>query len=400
MEYISRYIFCGVFKMKKRKKFLTFGQPKIEKAEIKEIVKTLKSGWIGTGPKVAQFEEAFRKYKQAKYAIAVSSGTAALHLSAITSDITRGDEVITTALTFCATVNAIIRTQAVPVLADIEPSTMNIDPNEIEKKITSRTKAIMPVHLAGRPCNMEAITAIAKKYNLKIIEDCAHAIEANYLGKATGTFGDFGCFSFYVTKNLVTGEGGMILTNKEGIANRIKILALHGMSKDAWSRFSDKGYKHYDVVELGFKYNMTDIEASLGIHQLKRLELNWQRRGRIWQQYNEGLSDLAITLPAVVNPATKHSYHLYTILIDKEKCGISRDEFMQEMYKRNIGTGVHYRSIPEHSFYQRVYGFVPENYPVAMRVGRQTVSLPLSVGLSSEDVEYVIWAVRDILRKK
>jgi dTDP-4-amino-4,6-dideoxygalactose transaminase len=389
MEYLA---------MKRRKKFLTFGQPKIEKAEIEEMVKTLSSGWIGTGPKVAKFEEAFRKYKQAKYAVAVSSGTAALHLSAIASGIARGDEVITTALTFCATVNAIIRTQAVPVLADVEPYTMNIDPQEIEKKITSRTKAIMPVHLAGRPCNMEAIASIAKKYNLKIIEDCAHAVEANYLGKPTGTFGDFGCFSFYVTKNLVTGEGGMILTDKEEAANRIKILALHGMTKDAWARFSDKGYKHYDVVELGFKYNMTDMEASLGIHQLNRVELNWKRRAKIWQRYNDEFCDLAVTIPAPTGTSMKHSYHLYTLLIDKEKCGMNRDEFMQEMYKRNIGTGVHYRSIPELSFYQRVYGFKPEEYPIAMRIGRQTVSLPLTPGLNDRDVDYVIWAVRDIFK--
>ncbi|MDP2922791.1 MAG: DegT/DnrJ/EryC1/StrS family aminotransferase [Candidatus Omnitrophota bacterium] len=384
--------------MKKRKKFLVFGQPKIGQAEISEVVRTLRSGWIGTGPKVAKFEEDFRRYKQAGYATAVSSGTAALHLSAMASGIGNGDEVITTALTFCATVNAIIHAQATPVLADVEPVTMNIDPGQIRKKITSKTKAILPVHLAGRPCRMDEILAIAKEYNLKIIEDCAHAIEANYKGKSTGTFGNFGCFSFYVTKNLVTAEGGMILTDKEDTANRIKILALHGMTKDAWGRFSDKGYKHYDVVERGFKYNMTDIQASLGIHQLKRLESNWRRRAKIWQKYNDAFFDLAVTVPAPVSPAMKHGYHLYTLLLEKEKCGICRDEFMQEMYERNIGTGVHYRSIPEYTYYQRAFGFKPEDYPVATRIGRQTVSLPLSAGLSDRDVEYVIWAVRDILK--
>lgn len=384
--------------IKRRKEFLVFGRPKIERAEIEEVVKTLRSGWIGTGPKVAKFEENFRRYKQAKYAIAVSSGTAALHLSALASGIGVGDEIITTALTFCATVNAIIRTGATPVLADIEPSTMNIDPGEIEKKITPKTKAIVPVHLAGRPCDMKAITFIAKKHNLKIIEDCAHAIESTYQGKATGTFGDFGCFSFYVTKNLVTAEGGMILTDKEYAASRIKILALHGMTKDAWERFGDKGYKHYDVVEMGFKYNMTDIQASLGLHQLKRLELNWKRRSKIWRKYNEAFSDLAVTVPVPVSSTMKHGYHLYTLLVDKERSGISRDDFMQEMYERNIGTGVHYRSIPEHSYYQKIYGFKPEDYPIAMRIGRQTVSLPLSAGLNDRDVEYVIWAVRDIFK--
>lgn len=384
--------------MKKRKKFLVFGQPKVGQAEAREVARTLRSGWLGTGPKVARFEKDFRSYKQAEHAIAVASGTAALHLSALACGIGSGDEVITTALTFCATLNAVIHTQAIPVLADVELSDMNIDPRQIRRKITSKTKAIIPVHLAGRPCSMDEILAIAKEYNLKVIEDCAHAIEATYNGKSVGTFGDFGCFSFYVTKNLVTAEGGMVLTASVSAANRIKILALHGMSKDAWGRFSDKGYKHYDVVTAGFKYNMTDIQASLGIHQLMRLEDNYKRRAKIWQHYNEAFIDLPVTLPAEADKGIRHSYHLYTILIDKNRAGLSRDEFMRQMHARNIGTGVHYRSIPELTYYQKTYGFRPQDYPNAAKIGNQTVSLPLSAALNDEDVADVIFAVRDILK--
>jgi len=309
-----------------------------------------------------------------------------------------GDEVITTAMTFCATVNAIIHAGATPVLADIEPVTMNIDPERVKAKITSKTRAILPVHFAGRACNMDAIMKIAKKHNLKVIEDCAHAIETEYHGKKTGTFGDFGCFSFYVTKNIVTGEGGMVLTRSAEDAARIKALALHGMSRDAWRRFSDEGYKHYFVMECGFKYNMMDLQAAIGIHQLKRVESYWKRRQQIWQRYNEAFADLPIGLPAEEEPGTRHAYHLYTILIDEKKCGISRDAFLNAMTAHNIGVGVHYLSIPEHPYYQETFGWRPEDYPNAMRTGRQTVSLPLSAKLTNEDVEDVIKAVRNVIK--
>lgn len=376
-----------------KNKFLIFGSPAIEEAEIKEVVASMRSGWLGTGPKVAHFEEDFREYKGARYAVAVNSCTAALHLSMLAASLKQGDEVITTAMTFCATVNAIIHAGATPVLADIDPVTMNIDPEQMEAKITSKTRAILPFHFAGRACNMDAITKIAKKYNLQVIEDCAHAIETEYRGKKAGIFGDFGCFSFYVTKNIVTGEGGMILTRNAEDAARIKTLALHGMSRDAWKRFSDEGYKHYLVTECGFKYNMMDLQAAIGIHQLKRVEQYWKRRQQIWQKYNEAFSNLPIALPAEPEPGTRHAYHLYNILIDKEKYGINRDAFLNAMTAHHIGVGVHYLSIPEHPYYQETFGWQPEDYPNAMRIGRQTVSLPLSAKLTDEDVQDVIKAV-------
>jgi len=273
--------------IRKKENFLVFGAPLIEEEDVLEVVRCLRSRWIGTGPRVHQFEEVFAEYKKTKYAVAVNSCTAALHLAMLASGVGHGDEVITTPMTFCATVNSIIHCGAKPVLADCEKKTMNISPSEIEKKITSKTKAIIVIHFAGRCCNMESILDISKKYNLMIIEDCAHAIESEYRGKKAGTFGDIGCFSFYVTKNITTGEGGMVVTDNETIASSIKTLALHGMSKDAWKRFSDDGYKHYKVVYAGFKYNMTDMQASLGINQMKRIDAYWRRRKEIWEFYNK-----------------------------------------------------------------------------------------------------------------
>jgi len=383
--------------VRNKERFLLFGAPAIEDPEIEEVVSSLRSGWLGTGPKVARFEESFRAYKNAKWAIAVSSCTAALHLSMLAAGLKAGDEVITTALTFCATINAIIHSGAIPVLVDVDPQTMNIDPKKIETKITNRTRAILPVHFAGRPCDMDLIRKIAEHYRLTLIEDCAHAIETEYKGAKAGTFGDFGCFSFYVTKNLITGEGGMVLTRREEDAARIKRLALHGMSQDAWKRFSDEGYKHYYVTECGFKYNMTDLQAAIGIHQLKRVETYWKRRQRIWNRYNDAFSNLPIKQPSDPEPETRHAYHLYTILIDEEKARISRDAFLETMTSENIGVGVHYLSIPEHPYYQRTFKWKPEDYPNAMRIGRQTVSLPLSAKLNNEDVGDIIKAVRKIL---
>jgi dTDP-4-amino-4,6-dideoxygalactose transaminase len=382
-----------------KENFLVFGRPVIEDAEIEEVVASMKSGWLGSGPKVAMFEKEFQRYKGADHAVALHSCTAALHLSMLAAGISAGDEVITTPMTFCATVNAILHARATPVLADIDPVSMNINPSEVRKRITSKTKAIVPVHFAGRPCDMDALVSIARSHNLKIIEDCAHAIETEYRGLRVGTIGDFGCFSFYVTKNIVTGEGGMVLARCESDASRVKVLGLHGMSKDAWTRFGDGGYKHYQVIECGFKYNMMDIQAAIGIHQLRRIETYWQRRRQIWSRYMEEFSDLPIRLPADPEPDTKHGYHLFTLQVDNIRAGISRDEFIDAMTARNIGVGVHYLSIPEHPYYQQSFGWRPQDYPEAMRIGRSTVSIPLSAGLSEDDVEDVVEAVKEILRE-
>jgi dTDP-4-amino-4,6-dideoxygalactose transaminase len=383
--------------VKKRENFLVFAAPLIGDEEIAEVVATMKSGWLGSGPKVSKFEADFKLYKDANHAVALNSCTAALHLSMLVAGISPGDEVITTPLTFCATVNAILHAGGTPVLADIDHATMNIDPSEIKRRITPKTKAIVPVHFAGLPCDMNSIMDIANEHNLIVIEDCAHAIETEYQGKKAGTIGDFGCFSFYVTKNIVTGEGGMVLARKAEDASRIKILGLHGMSKDAWNRFSDDGYKHYQVVECGFKYNMTDMQAAIGIHQLQRVEECWDRREQIWERYMRELAVFPLGLPATPEVNTKHGYHLFTLQIDQARCGLSRDEFINAMSAQNVGVGVHYLSIPEHKYYKDRFGWKPEDYPHAMKVGRSTVSIPITAKLNDADVSDVIAAVRSVL---
>jgi dTDP-4-amino-4,6-dideoxygalactose transaminase len=380
--------------VRSKDRFLVFGSPCIGEAEIDEVVATLRSGWIGTGPRVAKFEKQFTSYIGSPFCVAVNSCTAALHLSLLALKLEPGSEVITSPMTFCATVNAIIHAGLTPVLADIDPVTMNIDPREIERKITPKTRALLPIHFAGRPCDMDAIMAIAKKHNLSVIEDCAHSIESEYKGKKTGTFGDFGCFSFYVTKNIITGEGGMICCKDQEKASYVKILALHGMSADAWKRFSDEGYKHYFVVDSGFKYNMMDIQAAIGIHQIEKIEPFYQRRKEIWNRYLTAFKNLPVVLPAPPEPDTRHALHLFTILINEQTCGINRDSFLSRMTFHNIGVGVHYLSIPEHPFYQSRYGWSPEQFPNARKIGRETVSLPLSPRLTDSDVEDVIDAVK------
>jgi len=377
--------------------FIIFGSPQIKQPEIDDVVDSLKSGWIGTGSKVAKFEKLFAGYKNTTNTIGVNSCTAALHLSLLTLNLKPEDEVITTSMTFCSTVNSIIHTGAKPILVDIDPKTMNINPYSIERKITNKTKCILLVHFAGRSCDMDAIMKIVKKYNLYLIEDCAHAIETTYHGKNAGTFGDFGCFSFYVTKNLVTGEGGMVITNHKEKASQIKKLALHGLSQDAWKRFSDEGYQHYSVEAAGFKYNMMDIQAAIGIHQLERIEKNWLRRQEIWNYYNDNFSELPIELPSPIEKNTRHAYHLYTILIDESKSVLTRDDFLNRMNDNKIGTGVHYLSVPEHPYYQKHFSWKAEDYPHAMKIGRQTVSLPLSPKLTDNDVERVIKTVKKVL---
>jgi dTDP-4-amino-4,6-dideoxygalactose transaminase len=382
------------------KDFLVFGSPAIGEEEIAEVEACMRSGWLGTGPRVAQFERDFASYQSITPAqvAAVNSCTAALHISMVAADLESGSEVITTPLTFCATVNAIIHAGLTPVLADVDPATQNIDPAAIEAAITPRTRAILPVHFAGRPCEMDSIMSIAKKHNLLVIEDCAHAIETTYHGQKAGTFGDFGCFSFYATKNVVTGEGGMVIGRDEGLIARAKVLALHGMSKDAWHRFGDQGYKHYQVVEAGFKYNMMDLQAALGIHQLARVEKNWQRRHEIWQQYMQDFENLPIGLPAAPEPDTLHGYHLFTIQLDEAECNITRDDFLNAMNDKHIGTGVHYLSLPEHPYYQQRFGWKPQDYPNAMKIGRQTVSMPLSAKLNDSDLTRILEATKSVLK--
>lgn len=376
--------------MRERAEFVVFGQPLIEENDIDEVVSSLRAAWPGTGPKVSEFERLVREYKGVKHAIAVSSCTAGLHLSCLALGLRPGDEVITTPLTFCATVNAVIHAGATPVLADINPQTMNIDPVEIRRRITSRTKALLPVHFAGRPCEMNEIMSLAEQHGLQVIEDCAHAIETMYHGKQAGTFGTCGVLSFYSTKNVTTGEGGMVLTNDDSLAAWMKVMSQQGMSVGTWQRLSASRYKHYEVVEIGFKYNMMDLQAAIGIHQMKRVMRCWKRREEIWNRYNEAFRELPVGLPPEPKVATRHALHLYTILINSETCGINRDDFIHRLQRQNIGAGVHYRQIADHRVYQERYGWRPEEWPNAEAVSRQTVSLPLSAKLSDRDIEDVI----------
>lgn len=383
-----------------RKKFLVFGKPYIGKEEIREVVDTLKSGWWGTGPKTEKFEKEFAKYVGATFALGVNSATAGLHLALKAFNVGPGDEVITTPLTFCSTVNVIIHSGAKPVFADVNLDDWNINPQEIEKKITKKTKIIMPVHLHGRPCKMDEIMRIAKKHGLKIIEDAAHAAEARYHGQKVGSIGDATVFSFYVTKNIATGEGGMITADDKKFIEKARVLSLHGLSRDAYKRYSVREYRHYECLMPGFKYNMTDIQASLGIHQLARVEKNALIRQKYWKMYNDAFSGM----PELIRPKeeekdTRHARHLYAILLKLENMKITRDEFVDKLIKLNIGSGVHFNPVHLYDYYRKTYGFKKGDFPNAEFVGARTISLPLSAATSKHDIKNVISAVKSIIKQ-
>ena len=378
--------------------YIVFGAPIIDDSNIQSVVDTLKSGWIGTGPKSHLFEQKIAQYKSVSHAIAVNSCTAALHLSLIALQLQPGDEVITSSMTFCATVNAIIHSGATPVLVDCDPYTFNITADAIASKITPKTKAIIPIHFAGYPCDMDSIMALAKAHNLYVVEDCAHALETTYNGQPVGSFGDFGCLSFYVTKNLCTGEGGMVLTSNEDMSSRIKKVSLHGMSKDAWNRFGDDGYCHYQVIEPGFKYNMTDMAAALGLSQLDTISINHDRRRLIFKHYLDAFAHLPIQLPSLPPSEHRHGFHLFTIVLDPERVSISRDELIQTLHEQGIGTGVHYMGIHLHPYYQQTYSLKPSDFPHANYISQNTLSIPLSPKLSDEDVSYICDTVSNIFK--
>jgi dTDP-4-amino-4,6-dideoxygalactose transaminase len=380
--------------------FIVFGAPQIEEAEINEVLDSMRSGWLGTGPKVARFEEMFKQYTGAEHAMALNSCTAGLHLSMLVAGLGPGDEVISTPMTFCASINTIIHAGATPVLVDCDRESQLIDPQKIEDAITPKTRAIVPIHLAGRPCDMDAICDIAQRHDLVVIEDAAHAIETVYKGRKIGNISHLTCFSFYVTKNVVTGEGGMVTTKNSDYADKIKMYGLHGMSRDAWKRFSDEGYKHYQVVFPGFKYNMMDLQAAIGIHQMERIEENLKRRNQIWQIYDEAFADLPVGLPmGSIEQGSVHARHLYTLMIDKERCGLTRDEFMQRLYQNNVGTGVHYVGVHLHQYYRDRFGYRPEDYPNATWISERTASIPLSPKLTNTEIERVIEAVRSAFER-
>jgi len=377
-------------------KFVPFASPLISDDEIAEVVDTLKSGWLTTGPKVQRFEKEFAQFVGSKYAIAVSSCTAALHLALVATGIGPGDEAITTPFTFVATANVILHVGAKPIFVDIRPDTFNIDVEKISAVITPKTRAIIPVHYAGQPCEMDEIMEIATKHKLLVIEDAAHAIAAEYKGRKVGTIGDVTCFSFYATKNLMTGEGGMVTTNHAELAEKIRILSLHGMSKDAWKRYTATGSWYYEVLSPGYKYNMTDIQASLGIHQLQKLEIFQKRREEIVKAYNQAFAGLDAVVPPFVQPGVKHAWHLYVIKIVPERLKIDRNRFIEALKEEGVGTSVHFIPVHLHPYYREKFGFKRGDFPRAEEAYDRVISLPLYPKMSDEDVGHVIEAVRKV----
>jgi dTDP-4-amino-4,6-dideoxygalactose transaminase len=382
----------------RREHFLVFGSPAIGEAEIAEVVATLRSGWIGAGLRVQRFEEDFRVYHDCAHAIALNSCTAGLHLALDVLGIGPGDEVITSPLTFSATANVICHVRATPVFVDVNHESMNVDPEAVARAVTPRTKAILPVHMAGRPCEMDALLEIAQHHGLAVIEDAAHAIGARYRGRPIGSIGDMTVFSFYATKNLVTGEGGMLTTNSSAWAEEVRIKALHGISCNAWKRYSAEAFQPYDTIYPGFKYNMMDLQAALGIHQLAQLDHNQEVRDRHWRRYDDALAGHRwLTTPAPVDPRDRHARHLYTILLDIDRAGMTRNDFICRLKDENVGAGIHFTPLHLHSYYAKTFGFRRGQFPAAEFIGDRTVSLPLSAKLTDEDVEDVIDAVMRVL---
>ena len=385
-----------------RDSFLVFGRPVLGDEEINEVIDTLRSGWIGTGPKAVRFEQDFARYVGSKHALAVNSCTAALHLGLIANHIGPGDEVITTPLTFAATANVIMHVGAKPIFVDIDPITLNIDPDNIERAITPKTKAIIPVHFGGLSCDMDRIEAIAKRHQLAIIEDAAHATGTRYHGRLIGSdTGTVACFSFYANKNLTTAEGGMITTDNDELADRIAVFRLHGLSKHAWQRYSSKKLMLSDALYPGYKYNMPDIVAALGIHQLAKQE----RFLEIREQYARCYDEAFASLPGVrLQPRprdldqNRHALHLYVLILDPQQFRVDRNDIMSALLAENIGAALHYRAVHTHPFYRETFGYQHDDFPIAAQIGDNILSLPLTPGMSSHDIDDVIMAVNKVLR--
>jgi len=381
--------------------FLPFSRPSISQDAIDEVVTCLKSGWITTGPRVKQFEENLKLYLGAPHVLALTSATAGLHLVLVALGLKPGDEVITTPMTFAATLNTIVLAGGKPVLVDVEPGTYNMDVTRIEKAITKRTRAIMPVHFAGLPVDLDPLYAIAKKHNLRVIEDAAHAIGTEYKGRRIGSFGDIQVFSFHPNKNMTTGEGGCVATRDEKLASDVALLRFHGMDREAWNRFGKKGTQHYEIITPGYKYNMMDIQAALGLHQLKQLDGFIKRRTTIALRYQKTLADWSQwTLTRAPAYPHLHAWHLYTPLINPDAAKMDRDAFMQGMKERNIGTGLHYRAVHLYPYYREHFGFKRGDFPNAETISDRIVSLPLFPAMTDEDQDRVIKAMADLFGRK
>ena len=371
-----------------------FSPPAIGPEESAEVLATLASGWLSTGPRVRAFERAFAEYIGAPHAIALNSCTAGLHLSLLAAGVGPGDEVITTPLTFCATANVIVHVGATPVFADVDPRTGNIDPAAVAQAITPRTRAVIPVHYAGLPADVLAIRRLTASRGVPMIEDAAHCIEGIAANRKVGTIGDFTCFSFYATKNLTTGEGGMVTTASAEAAERIRTASLHGMSRAAWARHQGTRPSRYDVVMPGFKYNMPDLQAAIGLHQLARIGANHARRAAIAAAYDAAITDLPIARFAPPPAGSTHAHHLYTVLIDG--AGLSRDRVADALAEAGVATSVHFPAVHLHSYYRDRFGFRPGTFPAAERIADSVLSLPMSPALGDEHVDRVIDAVREV----
>lgn len=382
-----------------RTNFLPFHLPDIAEDEIQEVVDTLRSGWLTTGPKTKQFEEDFAQYVGSQYAIAVNSCTAALHLALEAVGVTAGDEVILPTMTFAATAEVVRYLNATPVLVDCQPDTLNIDPTQIERVITSKTKAIIPVHFAGHPCEMQTILEIAKMHKLIVIEDAAHALPARFREKMVGTIGDISCFSFYATKTITTGEGGMATTENREWAERMRMMSLHGISKDAWKRYTAEGSWYYEILAPGYKYNLTDIAAAIGIHQLKKCDAFWRCRQQYAALYTEALTGVpGITIPPRVEDG-QHAWHLYVIQLQLEQLRIDRNAFIEHLKQQNIGTSVHFIPLHLHPYYRDNFGYRLGDFPCASTVFQRTMSLPIYPKMTRADIEYVSDVVKATVKQ-
>jgi perosamine synthetase len=383
----------------RRPTFLPFHQPWIEEEEIAEIVDTLRSGWLTMGPKTLRFEEEFAAYVGASFAVALNSCTSALHLALDVIGIGPGDEVITSAYTFTATAAVILHLGAQPVLADVQPDTLTLDPALVAARITPRTRAIVPVHMAGTPCDLDPLLELAARHRLRIVEDSAHVLPGQYKGRAIGSISDMTAFSFYATKNITTGEGGMVTTESSEYADRLRVRRLHGISRDAWKRYTSEGSWYYEVEYPGYKYNLTDLAAALGLQQLRRADRFHALRTHYASLYHRGLADLTeLTLPEA-QPWGPHSWHLYLIQLDLERLTIDRAAFIRLLREENIGASVHFIPIHLHPYYRERFGYRPADFPNALHAYQRVVSLPLYPRMSEADVEDVIRAVRSIVER-
>lgn len=374
-----------------------FFRPDIGDEEIAAVVETLRSGWLTIGPRTEEFERAFAQATGAPHAVAVSSCTAALHLALDALGLRAGDEVITSTLTFTATGASIVHAAARPVLADCTPDTLNLDPADVARKVTARTRAIVPVHFAGHPAAMDELLAIAREHRLAVVEDAAHALPARYRGRSIGTIGDATAFSFYATKNLTTGEGGMLTTADASLADRLRTRRLHGMSRDAWRRYSADGSWRYDVAYPGFKYNMTDIAAAMGLVQLRRLPALHQRRRQLAAIYDELLSDIPELELPVTHADVEHAWHLYVVRLRSQRLRVRRDEIIELLKAEGVPTQVHFIPLHLHSYYRDALGCRPEDFPVASAAAERILSLPFFTLMSDDDVRYVATTLRRIL---